>query len=309
MLKMKSREKISEKISLDEMKEAILSSGYLIEKRVERIFQQRDLMTFTNNVYKDLETNKPQELDLAAIIRVDVTPDDAITIDIQCECENNKQPVVFFESPFSYASYFANIKYLGLPEGLNMVLADVANNAKSRKLYSGICSSQYCSFFKPKSNGSKWQAMHLDEQHNTFEKFIKYLKEAYIRHETIFNSSLHTQGGSVDEYKTLHGTIHYMVIVLEGDIYSVRLKGKRFELKEQKHIKYLKHNVSEPFNEIYYIDVITESYLPNYIDYVISEKLIFEKYLRENREALIKGKQNEIQDRLRYMTNFIGEEI
>ena len=55
------------RISLEETKDALLRSGYLLEHRLETLLRQKDYYVETNEAYPDPETAKSRELDIYAI--------------------------------------------------------------------------------------------------------------------------------------------------------------------------------------------------------------------------------------------------
>lgn len=69
--------KIPEKITRAEIKAALLRSGYLIEARVEAYLRSKwNASVDTNASYQDPDTGKPREIDLFALGRRKVNPEE-----------------------------------------------------------------------------------------------------------------------------------------------------------------------------------------------------------------------------------------
>jgi len=60
-------------ITLKEMKESILRSGYLIEQRVETILRDRGYFVEANAAYPDPITGKSREIDIEATSAIQIT--------------------------------------------------------------------------------------------------------------------------------------------------------------------------------------------------------------------------------------------
>ena len=90
----------AESINESEMKETIRRSGYLLERRVATLLRKEGYKAVTNRGFIDLETNKSREYDVYAYKSIDVygTGEYGIYPTLICECKNNSNPIVFFET-------------------------------------------------------------------------------------------------------------------------------------------------------------------------------------------------------------------
>ncbi len=127
-------------------------------------------------------------------------------------------------------------------------------------------STQYCTF-QMKKDKSNWMALHDDEQHETFNKLIKALNYEATKHFESWRLP------DKDEKEPINIQIYYPLVILQGDLFSARLKNNRFILKKSKHIQFRKQFIGSNKNEAeeYQIDVIVESYLPNYLKMIETE--------------------------------------
>ncbi len=110
---MKKKDRITKK----EIQEAINRLGYLLEQRIEPILEKMGYSVTANAAYLDPFTGKSREIDIEAMGAIKISKDlDFIFPYLLCECENNKQPTVFFvkDSPISFMHHY-EVKSAGIP--------------------------------------------------------------------------------------------------------------------------------------------------------------------------------------------------
>ncbi|MCK4686799.1 MAG: hypothetical protein KAT66_01605 [Candidatus Lokiarchaeota archaeon] len=263
---------MEDKISLKEIKDSIINSGYLIEQRVEPVIEKEGYYVETNEVYFDPDTNKSKEIDLTAISGIKISKDNFLFPFLLVECENNKQPVVFFKSNSSIdflAVYDIKISghptYLYESDGSSISIADKLNFSKFHHYCNSVHCTQYCSFHQTKKgNLKKWIALHPDEQHNTFLGLIKCLNAKIDEHLNSYKLP------EKDEKECINLQLYYPILILQGDLYEAELVGDELKLTQSNHIVFKKQFASNKGNETYYIDVISERYLPDYLKLIDS---------------------------------------
>ncbi len=160
-------------IAKKEMIEAIKESGYLHEQRVAQIFESLGFSIVPNQIIVDPITNVRREIDLVAM-KIDLLKDtnDFFGYEIICECENNKEPIVFFPRHLNKYTYLSELK----STGFELIWELFKSNCEGFPLESISYASQYCSFNYVNSkqeNKKKWIANHSDVQHDTFTKLKK----------------------------------------------------------------------------------------------------------------------------------------
>lgn len=264
-------------ISLIQMRDAIQRSGYLLEQRIEPILLEEGYYVETNPIFPDPDTGKARETDISALSARSVYKKDYgfIFPSLICECENNAQPIVFFTKK-TLMPYLCqeDIKTSGIPvqfwikDGYES-FADFTGLGKFHHYCMGEIATQYCTFqFTTKGNrDKKWLAFHNEAQHQTFESLLKALDYEISRH---FDSWVIPDDINEEHVDIM---VYYPLLILQGDLYSASLQNKRLSLKKSKHIRFRKQfistNTREP--EPYQIAVITEDYLPSYLQIIDSE--------------------------------------
>lgn len=90
---MNKQDQITEK----EMTESIQRSGYPLEQRIEAKLEKAGYYVMANTAYPDPLTGKSREVDIEALIGVQVLGKrNWVFPYLVIECENNHQPSVFF---------------------------------------------------------------------------------------------------------------------------------------------------------------------------------------------------------------------
>jgi hypothetical protein len=262
------------KVSKKEMSEAIKTSGYLLEQRVEPTLTDAGFYVQMNEAYPDPETGKSREIDIRAISATSVYKEEFIFPVLLCECENNSQPVVFFtkESPISFLHYY-EVKVSGIPVKFwdknvrgYMSLSDFTKMENYHHYCKGEVATQYCSF-QLKKDKSSWMALHVEEQHDTLNSLIKALE---------YNMDDHFSGFVLPpkgEEEGVNIQIYYPLLILQGDLYSASLKNNHLVLKKSNHIQFRRELFLPMSKEVetYQIDVITEKYLKDYLKLIDTE--------------------------------------
>lgn len=267
-------------IIVNQMKDSIRRSGYLLEQRIESILIQQGYYVQTNPVFPDPETGKTREIDVSALSATRVYSKLRKTLDfifpvILCECENNAQPLVFFtkESPISFM-YHENVKVSGLPvkfwqeeEDLWEGFSEFTGMEKFHHYCKGPIATQWCTFHLPKRQGASWIAWHTEEQHDSFNSLVKALDYKIAQHYDNWYLP------ESSDKEAVNVQIYYPILILQSKLYSATLKDGRLILRKSRHIQFMK-KLFLPRSadaETYQIDIITEDYLPTYIKIVDSE--------------------------------------
>lgn len=282
-----------QKITENEMKSAVLSSGYLLEQRVESVLQKKGFYVTANDAYLDPVTGKSREIDINAIYGVSLSRDyDFIFTKLLCECVNNPQPLVFFvkESPISFM-YHEEVKVAGIPvqfirkdkktgKEYFESFSDFLKLEKYHHYCKGPFSTQYCSFDQ-KKNTDVWMAYHVDVQHDSLTGLI-YALESEIN-EYCDSYSLPAK----KEEEKINIEIYYPLLILQGPLYIAQLKKNSLALKKVQHAQYRKAYCVEGQRKIYQIDVITESFLPRYLRIIDKEIGKIESTLKRSKNKII----------------------
>jgi hypothetical protein len=282
---MSNSNKIPTEIKTEEILNALKRSGYLIEQRVFPIFGRLGYYLETNCVYEDPELKKSREIDFKASQILD---DNGVEIQyiLFGECKNNPFPIIFFSSnviaDLVYREF--TLKYIGLPMDYpnekNEQGPFIINNriplSRLLKLNSfhhyfkeNPC-TQYCSF-QYKKDLKEWMAFHDPDHHDDFNKLINSLK--YEKDRNFFNPPKDAENKKNIPLKNI--IFYYPVIVYAGDLFVCnQIINNVPVLEKTNHIKYKKQAIVSENEDNYFIDVIKESYLENYL------KMIHEEHSR-----------------------------
>jgi len=263
----------TDKITKDQMIEAIQNSGYLIEQRVEDVLAKRGYAVETNDAYFDPETNKSREVDITAINGKWIMPgqDHFIFPYLLIECENNHSPVVFFRNnPRAGALSSEDIKISGLPlniyeEGTPPTsIVEALELATFHHYCKGPYYTQYCSFQYVK-NDKKWIATHPDTQHHSLVDIIKCLE---------YKISDHYAGYYLPDDATqerLNLQIYYPIIILQSHLYEAYESDGELIFEKKEHIQFRKQLINSNVSTTYQIDIISENYLPSFLELINQE--------------------------------------
>lgn len=263
-------------ISEEEIKIALLSSGYLLEDRVNKILNANSWKTIPNDRYIDLKTETEREIDIFALKNIiHQNPHDFIASSLIIECMNNKEPIVFFENLDKKTANICSLNFNILNHYFNVVLSNADMMSESQKKY--IYSSQYCGFQRVqkliKEHNNGWIASHPDSKHDSVESIFQYIKSKEIQYQGIENS-----------HNKIVGNYYRGLIILQGELFSVK-QDEGLEIKKVNHVKY---QIPKTENNSFFfiIDVITENYLEEYLKEIEIEDSKISKYVIKYRDKL-----------------------
>lgn len=82
-----------------------------------------------------------------------------------------------------------------------------------------------------------------------------------------------------NEYVTIDINIYYPLAILQGQLFSAKINNKNeLDLTEVQHMQYYKEVIlPQKGLKMYHIDVITESYITNYLNIIESEIIKIKK--------------------------------
>jgi hypothetical protein len=260
----------ADKISPEDIREAIVRSGYLLEQRIKPKIERRGYFVETNQPYPDPQTGISREYDISAIsaIRLSSKGIDFLFPYILCECENNALPLVFFEtnSPIRFM-FHEHVKCSGVPvkmwkNGSWVRLSEYLGFEKFHHYCRGRIASQYCSFTQ---KNNRWIATHLDAQHQTFTNLINALEASIEDHYA--NTWLPRRG----EKEPINIQFYYPLVVIQGDLYLARERREGLVMQKAKHVQFRREIWSTDRRDTYQIDVVQESFMGAYLKMIDKE--------------------------------------
>lgn len=290
-------------ISVDEMEATLLRSGYLLEQRVRIALEDRVYYVQSSDAYPDEVTGKSRELDLSAISVRKAGPSetDFAFYMIICECINNPQPLVFFTND-QYVD-LTTAKVSGLPTQIVdeteqdewMGLSEFLKFDSFHHYFDGTIASQYCGFQK-KRNPDEWMALHPEDHNDAFNAITMALETEIKQHYGKWKTDLEEpevgderEEEEEQEEQEVNLQFYYPLLVLQGELYTAELEEGGVKLSETQHVRMLRHHFSTSRRDSYQIDVITESFLGNYLDLVDQEMKSIGLRLQRNKGRVQKS--------------------
>lgn len=262
-----------DKLTHDEMRDALLRSGYLIESRLESKLRKarRRFYVVANHGYPDPDTGKSRELDLYAMRGTSAgsSDHDYIYSILLIECVNNPQPLALITKESQFSLYpGSEIKLSGLPvklmdKGSCFSLPNYLEFHKFHHYHRGRVATQFCSFRRKKDHqNSEWMALHEDAQFDCFRKLCAatdYFREEHFKMKSIYG------------LKSIDIQFYYPVLVVAGELLDVRPTKSSVLLAPKQHLRFSQSRFVRGEVEHFEMDVITESFFPKYLQLVEKE--------------------------------------
>lgn len=262
-----------DKISLDDARDALLRSGYLIEHRLEATLRAKDYYVEANEAYPDPDSGKSRELDIYAMnaVRAGRGDYDFIFGVLLIECVNNSQPLAFItKEPLVGFLHHHDIQLAGLPAKVPdkkyprswQSLADYLEMDKYHHYCKGRVATQYCSFALKKKGPAEWMATHDDNHFDAFRKL-----GAAVDHYSRNHFESWTSGGP--EYVNIE--FYYPMLVVQGSLLEVRQSRTALKISETNHVQYRMSTMVGKEQATYQIDVVTEQFFTKFLSVVDRE--------------------------------------
>ena len=275
------------KISREEINNALLRSGYLLESRLISTLVRNKYFVYPNDVYKDILTGKSREVDIYASSEIrarsiifNKKPFPVIVRShLVIECQNNPQPVVVFKraNPNQFTSYgkfineFSNLRTINQNDPItDQIEFDIRTEFTSQFQLSNrfhyntqFPSTQYCSFIKKgNNNSSEWMASHPDGLHETFSKLYSFINEKIglriQRREDLFCFE-----------------IFYPIIVFQGELMEVEGVGQGIVANDIDNALF-EFNYFTDSSRSLLVDIVCERAFDSLLKKVVNERHILE---------------------------------
>lgn len=263
--------KISGKVDIEEMKDALQRSGYLIESRVEALLREKKFYVSANSTYPDPITGKTREFDIFASKTKSAGPREyeEVTSHLIFECVNNPQPLVFFKKkPNLVYPFIYDNKLSGLPIKIYrdkekdwMPIRLYINMLEYHHYYKGDISTQYCSFAY-KKDFKKWIACHEEEHFDVLRK-LPIITEYYIEKDY--------KDWNIKPECPVIIHLYYPVVIVQGNLmYAEEIDG-RLKIEETNSVTYCMSTIINNEENMYTIDVINEKHLESFLNTIEQE--------------------------------------
>jgi hypothetical protein len=289
--------KPNDRITLEEARETLVRSGYLLETRLADYLRRRNYRVAANTAYPDPITGKSRELDLHANFMRSHTlgpnDDDMLWPELLIECVHPPQPIAFLtdgrrDDFLTGAGPMQAIHLAGTP--VHMLAEHLHANwqwlpglmelDKIHHYSVGQLFTQYCSFDRKRGN-AQWMAHHREEEHEGFVTLCSAL-DHFIAD---FYRTAHTDG---DQPRVVQICAYYPIMVIDGELLDVRVRGGKVGIRHVDHVRYHRSVFLNDEVRDYLIDVVTEKGFPRLLRSVDRElRVLAERasgryeYLRE----------------------------
>lgn len=283
------------------MKDVLLRSGYLLEKRVATYLRKSGYKVDSNRGFIDSETNKSREYDVYAHKEIEVYGAGSYGVypTLICECKNNPFPTVFFaQEEETFVPLQDEIRTSGIPCKIwkrNKYIS--VQELTEVSTFHHYCNpkvpvaTQYCNFAK-KKDGSEWEALHSDESNDIFRTLAKTLEQEI---NADFNNMKQWFVPEEMEKEFIDLSFYYPVLILQGDIYSAHIEGSEehnsLNFKKCDHVQYNPEYYSTDDNEVisYHLDIITEKFLPDYVQLIDEEMSKIKGALQQQKPSVMRS--------------------
>lgn len=279
------------------MKEAILKSGYVLERRLATLLSQSDYKAVTNRGFIDPQniSDKSCEYDVYAFkkIRVYGSGSHEIYPTLICECKNYTQPIVFFvkEKP-TFEPLEDEVRVSGIPSKIwqrdKYISIQEFTNVESFHHYCRpeVPISTQCCTIEITKDRSSWKANYSDELYKIFNKLTKALE--YEIDEDFKNMSQWFVPEETErEFTDL--SFHYPVVVFPSYIYAAYIKDNDLTFEKCEHVQFNPELFSFRDKEVisYHMDVISENYLRSYLKIIDREMLTIQEIFKRQKDTVL----------------------
>ena len=298
---MSTSEKHYRKIDEESKRKAILDSGYLLERRVANLLRHSGFKVITNRYFYDREKQKQREYDVYAYkeVKIDNSGSFAIYPTLVCECKKKSQPLAFFiHDKDKFSPLIDEVTISGIPAKIwqrNKYIpiqkfVDVMNIHHYCKPVTHV-STMCCTF---EDMGKFWNASH-NEDLNDIERTLAKVLECEIDDDFKNMSQWFLPKETERDFIDL--SFYYPVLVIQGEINAVHVADKDTTTNDDliiencDHIQYNPEFYSFYDNEVisYHIDVVTESYLPTFLELIEKEMTKIKQVMKQRKPEVMKS--------------------
>jgi hypothetical protein len=267
-------------VTLDEVRECLERSGYLLESRLVRSLTSQGYFVEPNQVVRDPRTGKTREIDLVAEY-YHYNPERRkvfVKTHFVVEAINNKYPFVLLtERPYTPKADFENyIKFACTPEPntfINKLNIYDEKGADWENLF-----SQYCAITKKRAD-KELMAIHPDDVYGSLLKLAEYVEDELA----VWTNR---DGLENDEYWRVF--FWQPMLVLSGQLISAHLQEDRTtELKEVRSGRLEFNWHAEDEHRTTVIEILTEEFFLERLAAIVEKDDELEEKLHFLRQSLV----------------------
>ena len=250
-----------------------------------------------NISYPDPLEGKIRELDARAMTFASAVEKPKVWVTLLVECSNNSQPLALMTKPQLPRPLAQDaVPVVGIPLAVDGEhVRRVLRLDEFHHCCTGSVASQFCSFQQKKDATKEWMATHDEGQWSS----IKKLGDVLIHDEQEYSRTWVPPANDREEPVNL--TFYYCALVLQGHLFDVDARAA--DPKPQPiRMGLLRRSVSwHREAHDYFIDVVTEPALPEYLDVLEKERDEIARRVEADLARFTREAQEEARERLRGM--------
>lgn len=301
---METQKKHYSKATEENVRDAIWSSGFLLERRVSALLRKSGYKVMTNRGFFDQESNKAGEYDVYAHKEFDIVGSGSYGLypTLICECKNNSQPIAFLvheDEEFDPlldevrvsgipAKMWQQNKYISIQEFTDII------NLHHYCIPKAPIATQCCTIEKKFEQKTEyWTASHDSGLHETELRIVKAMEHEI---DNDFKNMSQWLFPEEPEQEFIDLSFYYPLVIYQGELKAIRMKKNSLQSKDDliiedcQHIQYNPEFYSFYDGAVisYHLDIITEQFLPNYLE-------LIEKEMADVKHKLVQHKQKVLQ--------------
>lgn len=287
--------------TIQQIKEALDRSGYLMEQRLCPLLERRGYYVTPNHEYEDPDSGKSREIDIHALDIVSLyrqTFDDMLSHVLLVACKNNHFPVIAFthDNVLRGMDVVMSITKAGYPLAVYrgedsedediepfLRLGDYHHYYQAQRV-----ASQYCRVMGRKSTGQgqplQYAADHGD-LYDDLDSLIKAVEAEVAEYKEVATRQAEQMPPDTEE-DDINLVVIYPVLVLAGDLYECRQTRGDVRLRKANHLVLIRRVKSRAIKGEFFIDLVQESYFDRYLRLIHRERERVAKRLRRYRRLL-----------------------
>jgi hypothetical protein len=268
----KAEERLNGKPAQEDIMQALVDSGYLMEQEVASRFEAIGYHVQTNRAFEDEDEGKSREMDVSAFRRVHFDEENKIVIDIEfiVECKNSTNPFAFItrrknqidrqEAPreliFSRRTYQQS-KTLDHNRSMSRQVSAFLTLGIDNDHYYFKNQEKSVQFCRIDRKGSGWQANHG----GIFDSILFPLIKAFEARRKTMKS---IQGPSTpDEWHVI--ALLVPTVVIRGDLFTIDSTLNEPKPTPISHVTLMREIKSKTLSGKFLIEFVAEKEIENFV--------------------------------------------
>lgn len=253
------------KITPEDIFEAVKTTGYFMEYEVAETFRSFGYSAVSPMAFQDVDEQKSREIDVFAG-RIFETKKAGIKLHVMfiCECKNNRNyPIVFFCEKNDPIQEIINWHEFIFPEMLQkwglmgVEYLQTFNFLVLFKLHPYFKQKlKALQFTKIEYGTNKWRA----NTQGVFNEMVYPLVKAYHYYRRLFLTSIPVYDPDKDV------VLFFPIVITSGDLYTINMSGSPLEIEKVNNICFTRHFRSKAINGDYRVFFVKQDTLKDFVD-------------------------------------------